>query len=59
MYDFLSFCVVLSKCEEWKEEAFLWLTLGNINITAVEHALGYYLAGSKFTPNACQKRLLL
>jgi len=27
--------------------------------TAVEHAVGYYLAGSKCKPNSCQKSLLL
>jgi len=24
IHDFLSFYIVVSKCEEWKEEAFLW-----------------------------------
>jgi len=27
--DFLSFCIVASKCEEWKEEAFLWSAPGD------------------------------
>jgi len=32
IHDFLSFYIVVSKCEEWKEEAFLWLAPGDINI---------------------------
>jgi len=32
IHDFLSFYIVVSKCEEWKVEAFLWSALGNINI---------------------------
>jgi len=24
IHDFLSLYIVISKCEEWKEEAFLW-----------------------------------
>jgi len=31
-HDFLSFYIVVSKCEEWKEEAFLWSAQGDINI---------------------------
>jgi len=31
-HDFLSFYIVVSKCEEWKEEAFLWTAPGDINI---------------------------
>jgi len=30
---FLSFYIVVSKCEEWKEEALLWSAQGDINIT--------------------------
>jgi len=54
IHDFLSFYVVVSKCEDWKEEAFLWSAPGDSShryITAVEHAVGYYLAGSKCKPN--------
>jgi len=29
IHDFLSFYIAVSKCEEWKEEAFLWSALGN------------------------------
>ena len=32
IHDFLSFYIVVSKCEVWKEEAFLWLAPGDINI---------------------------
>jgi len=32
MHDFLSFCIVVSKCEECKEETFLWSAPGDINI---------------------------
>jgi len=32
MHDSLSFYIVVSKCEEWKEEAFLWSDPGDINI---------------------------
>ena len=32
IHDFLSFYIVVSKCEKWKEEAFLWSALGDINI---------------------------
>ena len=32
IHDFLSFYIVVSKCEEWKEEALLWLAPGDINI---------------------------
>jgi len=32
MHDFLLFYIVVSKCEEWKEEAFLWSAPGDINI---------------------------
>ena len=31
-HDFLSFYIVVSKCEEWKGEAFLWSAAGDINI---------------------------
>jgi len=27
--DFLSFYIVVTKCEEWKEEAFLWSPPGD------------------------------
>jgi len=30
--DFLSFYIVVSKCEEWKGEAFSWSAPGDINI---------------------------
>jgi len=59
IHDFLSFYIVVSKCEDQKEEALLWSAPGDINITAVEHAVRYYLAGSKCKPNLCQKSLLL
>jgi len=29
---FLSFCIVVSKCVEWKEEAFLWLARATVII---------------------------
>jgi len=29
IHDFLSFYIVVSKCEEWEEEAFLWSALGD------------------------------
>jgi len=32
IHDFPSFYIVVSKREEWKEEALLWSTLGDINI---------------------------
>ena len=32
IHDFLSFYIVVSKCEKWKEEAFLWSAPGDINI---------------------------
>jgi len=32
IHDFLSFSIVVIKCEEWKEEAFLWSVPGDINI---------------------------
>jgi len=32
IHDFLSFYIVVSKCKEWKEEAFLWSAQGDINI---------------------------
>jgi len=32
-HDFLSFYIVVSKCEEWKEEALLWSAPGDINIS--------------------------
>jgi len=34
IHDFLSFYIVLSKCEEWKVEAFLWLTPATVSIAA-------------------------
>jgi len=61
-HDFLSFYIAVSKCEEWKEKAFLWSAPGDSQHrydTAVEHAVGYFLAGSKCKPNLCQKMLLL
>jgi len=52
---FSLFYFVVSKCEEWKEEAFLWSALDDSqhrNATAAEHAaVGFYLAGSKCKPN--------
>jgi len=33
IHDFLSFYIVVSKREEWKEEALLWWAPGDINIT--------------------------
>jgi len=33
IHDFFSFCIVVSKCEEWKEKVFLWSAPGDINIT--------------------------
>jgi len=59
--NFLLFYIVVSKCEEWKVEAFLWSASGDSwhrYATAVGHAVGYYLAGSKCKPNLCQKSLL-
>ena len=32
IHDFVSFYIVVSKCEEWKEETFLWSAPGDINI---------------------------
>jgi len=32
MHYFLSFYIVVSKCKEWKEEAFSWSAPGDINI---------------------------
>jgi len=29
IHDFFSFYIVASKCEEWKEEAFLWSAPGD------------------------------
>jgi len=60
LHDFLSFYIVVSKCEEWNEEVFVWLTPGDSYhrlATAVEHAVGYYLSGSKCKPNSCQKSI--
>jgi len=54
IHDFLSFYIVVSKCEEWKVEAFLWSAPGDSShryATAVGHAVGDYLAGSKRKPN--------
>jgi len=33
IHDFLTFYIFVSKCEEWKEKAFLWSAPGDINIT--------------------------
>ena len=54
IHDFLSFYIVVSKCEEWKVEAFSWLGPGDSShhyATAVGHAVGYSLASSKCKPN--------
>ena len=32
IHEFFSFYIVVSKCEEWKEKAFLWSAPGEINI---------------------------
>ena len=32
IHDFLSFYIVVSKYEEWKQEALLWSAPGDINI---------------------------
>jgi len=32
IHDFLSFYIVVSKCDEWKDKAFLWSAPGDINI---------------------------
>jgi len=48
IHDFLSFYIVVSKCEEWKEESFLWSAPGDINIATP-------LVGSKCKPNLYQK----
>jgi len=32
IHDFLSFYIVASKCEEWKDKAFLWSAPNDINI---------------------------
>jgi len=56
IHDFVSFYIVVSKCEEWKVETFLWSAPGDSShryATAVEHAVGYYLAGSKCKTNLC------
>ena len=46
IHDFLSFYIVVSKCEEWKEEAFYGQPrVTHRYATAVEHAVRYYLAG--------------
>jgi len=29
IHDFLSFHIVVSKCEDWKEEAFIWSAPGD------------------------------
>jgi len=40
VHDFLSFYIVVSKCEEWKEEPFLWSAPGDINIaTPVQQSM--------------------
>jgi len=62
IHDFLSFYIAVSKCEEWKEEAFLWSAPGDSKhryATEVQHAVRCYLAGPKFKPNLSQKSLLL
>jgi len=43
--DFLSFYIVVSKCEEWKEEAFLWSAPGDINIATPPAAVEYMGVG--------------
>jgi len=35
IHDFLSFYIVVSKCEEWKEEALWWSAPGDI--TSLRH----------------------
>jgi len=43
IHHFLSFYIVVTKCEEWKEKAFLWSALAESQhryATAVEHAVG-------------------
>jgi len=56
-HDFLSFYIVVSKCEEWKEEAFLWTAPGDINIaTPLQWSMRWdtnLLVQCK--PNLCQK----
>jgi len=32
IHDFISVYIVVSKYDEWKEEAFLWSALGDINV---------------------------
>ena len=32
IHDFLSFYIAVSKCEEWKEEVFLWSAPGDNSI---------------------------
>jgi len=39
IHDFFSFYVVVSKCEEWKEKAFLWSASGDINAEAFRHLI--------------------
>jgi len=40
IHDFLSFYIVVSKCEEWNEKAFLWSAPGDINIaTPVQQSM--------------------
>jgi len=33
IHDFLSFYIVARKCDEWKEEAFLWSAPGDFYIS--------------------------
>jgi len=58
IHDILSFYIVVINCEEWKAQAFLWSAPYDSQhryATVVEHAVGYYLAGSKCKPNSCKK----
>ena len=37
IHDFLSFYIVVSKCEEWKEKAFLWSAPGDSYHLYIRH----------------------
>jgi len=61
IHDFLSFYIVVSKCEEWKEEAFLWMAPGDVNIATPLQLSRRWDFNSmvQCKPNLCQKSLLL
>jgi len=61
IHDFFSFYIVVSKCEEWKEEAFLWIAQGDINIAApLQLSMRWDITSLVHCkPNLSQKSLLL